>query len=61
MKDNKIETQVKELQFAIDQINQLITELNEKSMEIRLIVREDTAASTRIELFKAIAHVDYLK
>jgi len=61
MKDNKIDIKVQELKSTIDKINQLVGELNEQSMEIRLIVREDTAASTRVELFKAVAHVDYLK
>lgn len=60
MKDMNIEKKVEELRDAIQQVNKVAQELTENFVEVKMVVREDMGSS-RVELFRAVAHVDYLK
>ena len=55
-----IEKKVEELKDAIQQVNKITQELNDNFVEVKMIVREDMGSS-RVEVFRAVAHVDYLK
>jgi len=61
MKNDKITEKIDALKTNIDKINSLIEDLKNQEMEVRLVVREDQGSCSKIELFKAVAHVDYLK
>ena len=61
MKDTTVEKKVAELREAIGRVNQIALELGENFVEVKMIVREDGSNPSRVELFKAVAHVDYLK
>lgn len=61
MKDTTVEKKVAELREAISQVNQIALELSQNFVEIKMVVREDGGNPSRVELFKAVAHVDYLK
>ena len=60
MRDMDIEKKVEELKDAIQQVNKITQELNDNFVEVKMIVREDMGSS-RVEVFRAVAHVDYLK
>lgn len=60
MKDTNVEKKVEELRVAIQQVNDIVQQLNENFVEVKMIIREDLGPS-KVELFKAVAHVDYLK
>ena len=61
MKDMNVEKKVEELRDAITLVNQLALALSQSFVEVKMVVREDGSNPSRVELFRAVAHVDYLK
>lgn len=62
MKDAEIEKTVLSVKQDLDRINDQITELHNKGVEVRIMYKESTSSSApSLELWKVIEHVDYLK
>lgn len=62
MKDTALELKVNEIKSSIDKINQSMSELYEQGMEIRINYTDAAGGNPpSITLWRAVAHVDYLK
>ena len=62
MIDSNIAEKVQTILKNVDEINQLMSELYEHSVEIRIAYKDaNKGEPPRIELWRATEHVDYLK
>jgi hypothetical protein len=54
--------QIENIKTALETINSLMAELHTNNVEIRINYKEpNNGESPRLDLWRAIAHVDYLK
>lgn len=54
--------QIEKIKTALETINLLIAELHTNNVEIRITYKESSNGEPpKLDLWKAIAHVDYLK
>lgn len=61
MKDIEILNSITELQNCVNEVNRIIAELHEHSVEIRISYNEAKSKEpANISLWKATEHVDYL-
>ena len=59
---NNIEQQVENIKESLETINSLMAELHNNDVEIRINYKEPSKGEPpKLDLWKAIAHVDYLK
>jgi hypothetical protein len=62
MIDSSIADKVQTISKNVDEINQLMSELYENNVEIRIAYKDASKGDPpRIDLWRAIEHVDYLK
>ena len=54
--------QIENIKAALETINSLMAELHPNNVEIRIVYKEpDNGEPPRLDLWRAVAHVDYLK
>ena len=59
---DNIGQQIENIKEALETINSLMAELHTNNVEIRIAYKEpNTLEPPKLDLWKAIAHVDYLK
>ena len=59
---DNIGQQIENIKEALETINSLMTELHNNDVEIRIAYKEpNNGEPPKLDLWKAIAHVDYLK
>ena len=62
MKDPAIETIVNLVQTLVDEINESISMLHEKDVEIKLVFNDAKGENPpKMYIWKAIEHIDYVK
>ena len=62
MTTNDIGQQIENIKAAVETINSTMAELHTNNVEIRIAYKEpDNGEPPRLDLWRAIAHVDYLK
>jgi hypothetical protein len=62
MTTQNIEQQIENIKAALETINSLMAELHPNNVEIRIVYKEpDNGEPPRLDLWRAVAHVDYLK
>jgi hypothetical protein len=62
MTTNNIGQQIENIKEALETINSLMAELHTNNVEIRIAYKEpNNGEPPKLDLWKAIAHVDYLK
>ncbi len=62
MTTQNIGQQIENIKAALETINSLMAELHPNNVEIRIVYKEpDNGEPPRLDLWRAIAHVDYLK
>ena len=62
MTTNDIGQQIENIKAAVETINSLMAEPHPNNVEIRIVYKEpDNGEPPRLDLWRAIAHVDYLK
>ena len=62
MKVNEIETKINEVKENVDKINSLMRELHSNDVEIRINYKDSAGGEPpQLDLWRAIAHVNYLK
>jgi len=62
MTTNDIGQQIENIKAALETINLLMAELHTNNVEIRIAYKEpNNGEPPKLDLWKAIAHVDYLK
>jgi hypothetical protein len=62
MTTNDIGQQIENMKAALETINLLMAELHTNNVEIRIAYKEpNNGEPPKLDLWKAIAHVDYLK
>jgi hypothetical protein len=62
MIDSNIVDKVQTISKNVEEINQLMSELYDQSVEIRIAYKDSSKGEPpRIELWRATEHVDYLK
>ncbi len=62
MTTQNIGQQIENIKAAVETINSLMAELHPNNVEIRIVYKEpDNGAPPRLDLWRAVAHVDYLK
>lgn len=62
MVDEKIENQIDEIYHNLEVINKLMAELHAKNVEVRILYKESEKGNpARLDFWRAIEHVDYLK
>ena len=59
---DNIGKQIENITAAVETINSLMAELHPNTVEIRIVYKEpDNGEPPRLDLWRAVAHVDYLK
>ena len=54
--------QIENIKEAVETINSLMAELHTNNVEIRIVYKEpNNGEPPRLDLWRAVAHVDYLK
>jgi hypothetical protein len=62
MTTNDIGQEIENIKAALETINLLMAELHTNNVEIRIAYKEpNNGEPPKLDLWKAIAHVDYLK
>ena len=62
MTTTNIGQQIENIKEALETINSLMAELHNNNVEIRIAYKEpNNGEPPKLDLWKAIAHVDYLK
>jgi hypothetical protein len=62
MTTQNIGQQIENIKAALETINSLMAELHPNNVEIRIVYKEpDNGEPPRLDLWRATAHVDYLK
>ena len=62
MTTQNIGQQIENIKAALETINSLMAELHPNNVEIRIVYKEpDNGEPPRLDLWRAVAHVDYLK
>jgi hypothetical protein len=62
MTTNNIGQQIENIKEALETINSLMAELHSNAVEIRINYKEPSNGEPpKLDLWRAIAHVDYLK
>lgn len=62
MTTQNIGQQIENIKEALETVNSLMTELHTNNVEIRINYKEpNNGEPPRLDLWRAVAHVDYLK
>ena len=62
MTTQNIGQQIENIKAALETINSLMAELHPNNVEIRIVYKvPDNGEPPRLDLWRAVAHVDYLK